>query len=167
MTTQLYYTIFETRPGWMGILAGKTGLLSVTVPQPTRQKVVDTWGQLAQGALLSPEFFSGLEQQFLNYYSGKKTDFSAELDYSHCTAFQKQVWEAARTIPYGETRSYGWISNRIGKPKAARAVGQALGKNPFLIIVPCHRVISGDGALGGFGGGLDMKKKLLKLEKLG
>ena len=79
--------------------------------------------------------------------------------------FRRLVWEATRLIPYGETRSYGWVAKQIGKPHAARAVGQALGKNPFLIIVPCHRVIAGDGTLGGFGGGLEMKQTLLEMEK--
>ena len=70
-----------------------------------------------------------------------------------------------RTIPYGETRSYGWVASHLGLPKAARAVGQALGRNPLPIIIPCHRVISSDGGLGGFGGGLGLKESLLRLER--
>jgi methylated-DNA-[protein]-cysteine S-methyltransferase len=76
------------------------------------------------------------------------------------------VWEKARLIPYGETRSYMWLARQIGKPQAARAVGQALGRNPLPVIVPCHRVIASDGSPGGFTGGLHRKKMLLKLEGL-
>ena len=151
----------------MGVLASQAGLLAVTLPQPSRQQAVDSLGAQAKQASFSPESFTDLEQRFQQYYSGKKTIFVDKLDFSGATPFQKQVWEAVRLIPYGETRSYGWVAQQIGKSKAARAVGQALGKNPFLIVVPCHRVISGDGSLGGFGGGLEMKEKLLKLEIIG
>jgi O-6-methylguanine DNA methyltransferase len=83
------------------------------------------------------------------------------------TPFQQAVWKACMTIPEGETRSYGWIAERIGRPGAARAVGSALGKNPFAPAVPCHRVIKSDGSLGGFSapGGLKAKLKLLKKER--
>jgi methylated-DNA-[protein]-cysteine S-methyltransferase len=142
-------------------------LRAVTLPQNTQKQAFNSLGEQAKRAVLSKELFSDLTEKFQDYYSGKENSFSVELDFSNASAFQKQVWEAARLIPYGETRSYGWVARQIGKPKAARAVGQALGKNPFLIVVPCHRVIAGDGTLGGFGGGLEMKKTLLELEKAG
>jgi len=83
------------------------------------------------------------------------------------TPFQQAVWKACMSIPAGQTRSYGWIAEKIGKPGAVRAVGSALGRNPFAPIVPCHRVIKSDGTLGGFSGpgGLRTKLKLLKKEK--
>ena len=161
---ELNYTIFETSLGWMGILASKVGLLAVTLPQTTRQQALDSLGEKAKNAILSPEVFSNLAENFQAYYSGKKTNFSDKLDFSCATPFQRQVWEATRLIPYGETRSYGWVARQMGKPQAARAVGQAVGKNPFLIVVPCHRVIASDGSLGGFGGGLEIKQALLELE---
>lgn len=83
---------------------------------------------------------------------------------SHGTEFQRQVWEALREIPYGSTCTYGDIAARIGRPKAVRAVGHAIGQNPVSIIVPCHRVIGKDGGLTGFAGGLAVKKLLLELE---
>jgi methylated-DNA-[protein]-cysteine S-methyltransferase len=165
MARKLTYTLFQTKQGWMGILASPAGILTVTLPQTTRQQAFSSLGQQAEQAILSPEVFSDLTRRFQDYYSGKKTVFPDKLDFSDATAFQKQVWQAAQLIPHGETRSYGWLAKQIGKPQAARAVGQALGKNPFLIIVPCHRVIAGDGTLGGFGCGLPAKQKLLKLEK--
>ena len=165
MTKQMQYTVFNTKKGYVGILASKTGLRAITLPQTTRQQAVDALGEQIKQAILSTESFSELEQKFQHYYSGEKTTFNDKLDFSNATAFQRLVWEATRLIPYGETKSYGWIARQIGKPKAARAIGQALGKNPFLIVVPCHRVIAADGTLGGFGGGLEMKEALLELEK--
>ena len=81
------------------------------------------------------------------------------------TPFQLSVWEALKTIPYGETRSYGEIASLLGNPKGSRAVGMANGRNPIPIIVPCHRVIGSNGTLTGFGGGLDRKRVLLDLER--
>ena len=80
------------------------------------------------------------------------------------TPFQKKVWKAIATIPYGETRSYKWIAQKIGHPKAVRAVGQACGANPFPFIIPCHRVVASNGKIGGFSLGLKLKRRLLKLE---
>ena len=167
MADTLYYTVFKTKLGWIGVLASKMGLLAVTLPQTTQQRAFNSLGEHAQQTISSPELFSDLTERFQNYYSGKKATFPDKLDFFNATAFQTLVWEATRLIPYGETRSYGWVANQIGRQHAARAVGQALGKNPFLIIIPCHRVIAGDGSLGGFGGGLEMKRKLLELEKAG
>ena len=167
MNDKLAYTVFKTKMGWIVILGSKDGLRAITLPQTTREQALDAVGERVKQAELSTESFSGLEQKLKGYYAGTKTAFIEKLDFSNATPFQRQVWEAAKLIPCGETRSYGWIAQQIGKPKAARAVGSALGKNPFLVIVPCHRVIAGDGTLGGFGGGLPMKQKLLKLEKEG
>jgi len=98
------------------------------------------------------------------YFSGGKVSFPDELDLSGATSFQREVCEITRLIPYGETRTYLWVAEQIKRPRAARAVGQALGRNPLPIIVPCHRVIASDGGLGGFGGGVEMKSHLLRLE---
>lgn len=83
----------------------------------------------------------------------------------HLTAFEGQVLKAASVIPFGETRSYAWVAAKTGRPKAVRAVGQALNKNPFPLLIPCHRVIAKDGTIGGFAFGVSLKKKLLVLEK--
>lgn len=102
--------------------------------------------------------------QLRSYFAGDRTDFDLELGMTG-TQFQKRVWEALMTIPYGETRSYGQIAEQIGAIGAARAVGLANGRNPIAIIVPCHRVIGASGDLTGYGGGLDRKRSLLELEK--
>ena len=103
------------------------------------------------------------ERQLNDYFSGKRKSFSVKLDFKG-TDFQKKVWAALLTIPFGETRSYGQIAQQIKNPKAVRAVGAANGKNPISIIAPCHRVIGSTGKLTGFAGGLEAKACLLALE---
>jgi methylated-DNA-[protein]-cysteine S-methyltransferase len=103
-------------------------------------------------------------KQLMEYELGVRQQFTCPVHLVG-TAFQKQVWQALQEIPYGETVSYATIANRIQNPQAVRAVGGAIGKNPVTIIIPCHRVISKDGKLTGFRGGLEMKKSLLNLEK--
>lgn len=105
-----------------------------------------------------------VEAQLKEYFQGERKKFSVKLD-PHGTEFQKKVWMALRSIPFGETRSYGELATQIGNPKASRAVGAANGKNPISIIVPCHRVIGSNGSLTGFAGGLKNKMILLDLEK--
>jgi len=103
------------------------------------------------------------ERQLAEYFSGQRSRFDLDLEFAG-TAFQKQVWEALLTIPYGQTRSYSQIAAQIGRPAAVRAVGAANGRNPISIVAPCHRVIGSSGSLTGFAGGLAVKRKLLGLE---
>ena len=102
--------------------------------------------------------------QLAEYFAGERTSFSLPIKYPHGTPFQHSVWNALRDIPYGETRSYEDIAVAIGNPKAVRAIGQANTRNPILLLVPCHRVINKNGTIGGFGCGVEVKKKLLQLE---
>jgi methylated-DNA-[protein]-cysteine S-methyltransferase len=108
--------------------------------------------------------FADAVAQLEAYFAGELMEFDLDLDLVG-TEFQRRVWEALLTIPYGETRSYGQIAQQIGSPGASRAVGLANGHNPVGIIVPCHRVIGANGSLTGYGGGLDRKKSLLDMEK--
>jgi O-6-methylguanine DNA methyltransferase len=103
-------------------------------------------------------------QQIEEYFQGRRRSFSLPLDLSGLTDFQKAVLTAIDEIPAGQTRSYGDIADVIERPGAARAVGQALGSNPIPIVLPCHRVVASDGSLGGYTGGLQRKRHLLKLE---
>ena len=103
-------------------------------------------------------------RQLEAYFAGKLMQFDLRLT-PRGTAFQMIVWEALQQIPYGETISYGELARRIGKPSASRAVGAANGQNPISIVVPCHRVIGSTGSLTGYGGGLDIKRALLALER--
>ena len=101
--------------------------------------------------------------QLRAYFAGELQDFDLTLDMQG-TGFQRRVWHELRNIPYGETRSYSFVANTIGAPKAVRAVGAANGRNPIPIVVPCHRVIGAGGSLVGYGGGLPLKRFLLDLE---
>lgn len=107
--------------------------------------------------------FAAVIAQLREYFAGKRREFELPLA-PEGTEFQLRVWRALRAIPYGDTISYGELARRIGNPRAARAVGLANGANPLPIIVPCHRVIGANGALAGFGGGVEVKRALLALE---
>lgn len=118
----------------------------------------------AGGRRLPTDRTSPLARQLRAYAAGRLRRFRLRLDWQRGTAFQRQVWRTLQTIPYGQTRSYAWVARRVGRPQAVRAVGAACGANPTPILVPCHRVVAADGALGGFSGGLHWKKRLLRLE---
>ena len=165
MTGEIFYAVFHTVAGWAGWLGSEAGLRRVTLPQSLEAGVIKSLGIDSCPAESSPRLFQNLIERLQAYYDGRQVDFDDKLDITGGTDFQRSVWEATRMIPYGETRSYGWIAEQIGQPKASRAVGQALKSNPLPIIIPCHRVIASDGRLGGFGGGVEMKKFLLRLER--
>ncbi len=150
--------------GWVGMLSGLKGLLAITLPQGSADEAGRQLGGRTKQAVLSQEAFRGLAARLRSYFRGDRVDFSDELDLSGVTNFQCEVYKISRLIPYGETRSYGWVAEQMKKPGAARAVGQALGRNPLPIIVPCHRVVAGNGGLGGFTGGLETKSELLNME---
>lgn len=103
-------------------------------------------------------------RQLAAYFKGRLKNFDLQLDLAG-TAFQLGVWQELRRIPYGHTMSYGEVARRVGNPRASRAVGAAVGRNPLAIVVPCHRVVGSDGSLTGFGGGLPVKEALLALER--
>ena len=164
MPRKLNYIVFSTSTGWLGILGSAGDLLRITLPQPSAQEALQRLGNGISQATWSPYRFEDLIERFRIYFNGRQADFPDQLDLSAATPFQREVWEATRLISYGETRSYAWVAEQIKRPRAARAVGQALGRNPLPVIVPCHRVLNSDGKLGGFGGGLEMKRYLLSLE---
>ncbi|MDP7524731.1 MAG: methylated-DNA--[protein]-cysteine S-methyltransferase [Dehalococcoidales bacterium] len=164
MEGELKYVTFDTEMGWVGLLASARGLLAATLPQPTDQAAHYSLGSRANQAVRSPASLTDLTELLKDYFRGKQVTFPDRLDLAGNTPFERAVWRMTRAIPYAETRSYLWVATRINKPGAARAVGQALGRNPLAIIIPCHRVVATDGGLGGFGGGLEMKQSLLSLE---
>ena len=110
------------------------------------------------------ELLCRAQRELREYFAGQRREFTLPLSPAG-TEFQRRVWKALLTIPYGETRSYGEIAAMIGSPKASRAVGSANHRNPISILIPCHRVIGADGSLTGYGGGLEVKTALLELEQ--
>ncbi len=153
----MYYCYFDTPIGEL-LLAGEADALSmIGFPQGAMRRDPEAdW-------IYSEEPFGAVREQLAEYFSGERKDFDLPLALRG-TEFQVSVLEALQGIPYGETTSYGAIAKQIGRPKAVRAVGAANGRNPIPIIVPCHRVIGSSGDLTGFGGGLDTKAALLRLE---
>ena len=150
--------------GWVGMLASAKGLVDTTLPQRSAQEACQLLGDSVNHATWSLHPFEDLMERLKAYFNGHRTAFPDKLDLSRATHFQREVWETTRLIPYGETRSYAWVAEQIKRSLAMRAVGQALGKNPLPIIIPCHRVVANDGKLGGFSGGVKMKRYLLSLE---
>ncbi|AHM55964.1 methylated-DNA--protein-cysteine methyltransferase Ogt [Peptoclostridium acidaminophilum DSM 3953] len=145
---------YDTAIGRIGIAengAGITDLFFDEVDMPKGSVLEET------------ELLKETAKQLKEYLEGERKNFELLLC-SEGTKFQKKVWEALESIPYGETRTYKQIAEQIGNPKACRAVGMANNKNPISIIIPCHRVIGSNGRLVGYGGGIEMKKKLIDIE---
>lgn len=152
-------TRFPSPIGDLAITASDSGLTGVWFPGkgPVAAARLDDERGPASALL------ARASEQLAEYFAGTRTTFDLPLD-AGGTAFERRVWDALRTIPYGTTLSYSELARRLGDPRATRAVGAANGKNPIPIIVPCHRVIGANGALTGFGGGLDRKRWLLEHE---
>lgn len=105
-----------------------------------------------------------LKKELKEYFESGREEFTQKIEFTKGTEFEKKIWLALEEIPYGETRTYKWLAEKVGKPAASRAVGQALSRNPLPIILPCHRVIESDGSIGGYSSGIDIKRRLLELE---
>jgi len=158
------YTVINTRLGWLGMVCSEKGLVLLTLPQKSRNAALSQLKDFIDAGIEDATAFGDLAQRLQRYFDGEQVLFPDRLALSGATAFQRAVWSMARAIPYGETRSYAWVAGSIGRPHAVRAVGGALARNSIPIIVPCHRVIASDGGLGGFSGGLELKRRLLELE---
>lgn len=138
---------------------GGVALASLSLPGQKGAAVVQ------DGRVRAPEAFAGVAAQLREYFAGRLTRFDIEYTDGTGTDFQRRVWSALDAVPYGETVSYGQIAERVGSAGAGvRAVGTAIGRNPLLVVRPCHRVIGSDGALRGYAGGPERKERLLRLE---
>ena len=158
---QLYFKEIDSPVGLLKLVAHDQALVAVLWENenPNRVRVATLIEDQNHPVLLKTQ------QQLREYFNQTRTIFDLALDFQG-TDFQKKVWQALLTIPFGETRSYKQIAEQIGNVKAVRAVGAANGKNPISIIAPCHRVVGANGKLVGFAGGLENKDILLKIEKL-
>ena len=154
-----YIDTFQSPLGWLSISVTETGLSRLDIRQkssPAPQQLPPTPRQL--------KWIKLIRRQLDEYFKRQRTQFEVPLDIRSGTDFQRLVWKALSRIPYGKTVSYLDIANRTGHPKSYRAVGQANGSNPIPILIPCHRVISADGTLGGYSCGIEVKQILLTLE---
>ena len=153
------YAYLETPIGTLLIAGDADVVLQITFPSRGKAAKAEAgWVESQRGPV------GEAVRQLREYFAGTRTGFDLPLA-PHGTEFQRSVWRQLQAIPYGETISYGELARRVGNPKASRAVGSANGANPLPIVIPCHRVIAGNGTLGGFGGGLPMKQTLLALEQ--
>jgi methylated-DNA-[protein]-cysteine S-methyltransferase len=160
-TSKIYH--FKTMPSPVGeltLVASEEGLAAILWENDAPERV--KLGELVEDR--NHPLLLEAERQLKDYFAGELEKFTVKLDFTTGTAFQKKVWQALTTIPFGETRSYAQIAGQIGNPAAVRAVGAANGKNPLSIIAPCHRVIGSNGKLTGFAGGLEAKAYLLDIE---
>lgn len=155
----MFYTEYQSPVGTLLLAASERGLAGVYFEEHRHFKGSSGWQHHASHPVLQQTCI-----QLSAYFAGERRDFDLPLDMTGGTAFQQAVWRALLSLPFGATASYAEIARRIGKPGAVRAVGAANGRNPISIIVPCHRVIAGSGALTGYAGGLNNKKILLAFE---
>lgn len=168
-TKPTIYWSFLVYNDWKIYLAATSKGLCFVGSQNLPFEELETWAKkrFPESPLVeSTEKMIGYENELMEYLDGKRKGFTLPLD-CNGTDFQQAVWNALCEIPYGETRSYSEIAHNINKPAAVRAVGTAIGANPILISVPCHRVVGKNGSLTGYRGGLGMKTQLLKLEQQG
>jgi methylated-DNA-[protein]-cysteine S-methyltransferase len=159
-------TTCQTAFGWVGVAWSERGLVATTLPQPSEAEALN---QLPESSGAIPGAAHSLDVAALldklrRYFEGEPIAFDEPLDPTIGTEFQRRVWVLTRDIPRGQTRTYGQMARVAESPGAARAVGQAMARNPWPIIVPCHRVLGSDGSLTGFGGGIDMKRRMLQME---
>ncbi len=159
------YSIFKTSLGYMGVVVSSKGLNLILLPRQDQEEIKrELKKHYAVDLLRDEEGLSGIRGKMRDYLGGKKVFFREDLDVGGATPFEMRVWDTVYGIPYGEVRSYDWVAKQVGNPKEVRAVGQALKRNRLPIIIPCHRVINKSGDLGGFSGGVELKRKLLSIE---
>lgn len=163
----MFYTILEFKLGQIFLAKTNKGLSFATyMKNKSRFKEISrSFEEKNIPLIYDPKKFTQESKLFDSYFKGKKEDFtSLPLDFVSGTPTQRKVWLEARKIPYGETKPYKSLASKLGH-RGYRSIGQAMSRNPLLVVIPCHRVVSADGGLGGFSAGLKLKKFLLGLER--
>jgi methylated-DNA-[protein]-cysteine S-methyltransferase len=167
---QVVWAVLGTEIGPLLLAATREGLVNVVfhATDPVRDKALGRLAsRLGSEPVEAPDspLLAEAIRQVRAYFAGERRDFELPLDWSLISGFNRQVLrELASGVPYGAVVGYGDLAGRVGQPGAAQAVGTAMGSNPLPVVVPCHRVVESDGGIGGFGGGLETKRKLLALE---
>jgi methylated-DNA-[protein]-cysteine S-methyltransferase len=161
------YAIFETELGWVGVMRTDDGLSASTLPRLTPLGAIQSLGTQAGDRDVGESDFTEAVHFVRTLLSGRPCRHDLPLDLSGGTVFQQSVWSAVGSVPFGCTRSYGWVAHTIGRPLAAHAVGQAISSNAVPLFIPCHRIIAANGDLGGYGPGVEAlpaKRSLLRRE---
>ena len=158
------YTVFNSPIGNILIAAVKEGVVKISFSDESPAELENSCqNHLGAGVREGSKYTQNAKNQILNYLKGKTQSLDFPIIHLN-SPFRKKVLQAERNIPYGETRSYGEVAQMVNNPRASRAVGSANAENPLPLYFPCHRIISSNGSLGGYGGGLGVKKYLLDLE---
>lgn len=157
-----HHTIIETGIGELTLVADGGALTGIYYPQHWHKPADEGFGPLVEAS--ADPLFVAVAEQFAEYLAGRRTSFEIPTA-AVGDAFQKRVWGLLDEIPYGETTTYGALAEKLGDKSLARVVGQAVGRNPLSVIVPCHRVVGSDGGLTGYAGGLERKRLLLDIEE--
>ena len=163
----LKWDVFRTDFGWVGAVVSENGVRRMTLPESTAEEARREAAPELDGAERDEASLAWLRRRVGAYFTGGEPDLTTvPVDIADAPPFYGRAWEACRSIPAGETRSYGWLAAAAGSPGAARAAGQSMARNPAALVIPCHRVVASDGSLHGFGGsvGLPMKARLLAME---
>jgi len=164
MAATLKFYLCSTDIGWVGLAVSTRGLRATTLPWSSPDEAlreIMAMGAVEPASEAAIGQLPGLIQALAR---GQWTGGHTTIDWDGLSPFRRAVLEETMRIPFGETRSYGWLARQVGHPRAARAVGRVMATNPLPIVVPCHRVLAADGSLGGYGGGLPLKETLLKAE---
>jgi methylated-DNA-[protein]-cysteine S-methyltransferase len=166
-TPPVYYTALRTPIGRVAVAATDAGLVRIAFRRSAAAFASELRQRLHAEVIESADKLAGAVGQITAYFAGERRRFDVPIDLRMATPFQRRVLRATASVPAGRVVSYGEIAQRIGCPRGSRAVGQALGRNPIPIVIPCHRIVAADGGLGGYTGGLEIKKKLLAIEGVG
>lgn len=166
----LRYHIFETSWGYCGVLLSEKGIVQLSLPVSSRDRLkklmVQEHPEAVSGDVSTDPLARRLIREIREYFDGRAVDLDFPLDLSGSTAFQRRIYHALRKVGYGETKSYGKLAAGAGLPSSARAAAGTVARNCIPLVIPCHRIIRSDGSIGGFSGpgGIKMKKRLLEME---
>lgn len=160
------YQLLKTTRGWVAVAYTDRGILALTLPVETPRKALGTLQARITPSLVRGEGYEKLARDLDRYFRGEAVSFDYALDLAAATPFQQKVWAVLRKIPHGATKGYQEVARAIGMPRAARAVGQAVGANQIPLLIPCHRVVASDGSLGGFAWGSAWKRQLHRAERI-
>jgi methylated-DNA-[protein]-cysteine S-methyltransferase len=164
MIEDLTFHLCETDLGWVGLVLSPHGLRATTLPCARRDEALHEVMELGAIEPAREADLADLPERICALASGRYDNLAVHVDWNIGPSFRREVLEETLRIPSGQTRTYAWLAERVGRPRAARAVGRVMATNPLPLVVPCHRVVGSNGSLTGYGGGLRMKEALLKAE---
>lgn len=164
MNSTIRFHVTETDLGPVPVTLSDKGLHSIELPFPSHEDAMRSVAESGATDPVSPAEAAKIDVMIDALVSGRPINGALPIDWTGITPFRRQVLEECARIPAGQTKSYGWLAAKVGRPNAARAVGRVMATNPWPLLIPCHRVVGSTGALHGYGGGLPLKERLLQIE---